>query len=192
MGLEVVIEEIRAKGQKEAEEIRQEGRQEATQILKAAQEKAEKIKLNAESDVEKQISHLENQEVSAANLVVKRKQLNAQKELLDRVYESVLTSISGLPRDFHRDALEKVLQKAKEEIARGTVHCNERDMPALKEILAQDPGFKGYSTGKVQNIEGGVIVESEDGELQLDYSYRTFLDEVWETGLKDASGILFG
>jgi V/A-type H+-transporting ATPase subunit E len=192
MGLDVVIEEIRAKGQREAGEIRLEGQNEGTQILKAAQEKAEKIKMDVESDVEKQISHLMNQEISAANLVVKRLQLNTQKELLDQVYQNALSSISRLPEDFHREALKLVLGKAVKEIPRGIVHCNERDMPALKQLLAQDPGLKGYSTGKTQKIEGGVIVESEDGELQIDYSYATFLEQVWETGLKDASAILFG
>jgi V/A-type H+-transporting ATPase subunit E len=51
--------------------------------------------------------------------------------------------------------------------------------------------LKGYTKGDPVEIEGGVIIESKDGELQLDYSYRTFLNGVWETGLKDASGILF-
>jgi V/A-type H+-transporting ATPase subunit E len=41
------------------------------------------------------------------------------------------------------------------------------------------------------DIEGGVIIESNDRTLQIDLSYRTFLDCVWETGLKDASDILF-
>jgi hypothetical protein len=43
----------------------------------------------------------------------------------------------------------------------------------------------------VVGIEGGVIIESKDSSLQIDLSYRTFLDRVWETGLKDASDILF-
>jgi V/A-type H+-transporting ATPase subunit E len=41
------------------------------------------------------------------------------------------------------------------------------------------------------NIEGGIIMESKDGQLQIDYSYRNFLDIVWEASLKDASDILF-
>ncbi|HUU76028.1 MAG TPA: V-type ATP synthase subunit E family protein [Methanoregulaceae archaeon] len=192
MGLEVVIEEIRAKEQKEADLIRQDAQQEVNSILTAAQERAEKIKLDAEHDVKKQISHIENQEISAANLVVKRQLLNTQKELLDQVYQTALQSISQLSPDFHREMLKNLLQKAVKEIAEGIVHCNERDMPALKEILVQDPALKGYSPGKTQNIEGGIIVESGDGELQIDYSYRTFLDQAWVTGLKDASGILFG
>ena len=40
-------------------------------------------------------------------------------------------------------------------------------------------------------MEGGIIVESRDGTLQIDLSYRTFLNQVWETGLKNASDILF-
>lgn len=43
----------------------------------------------------------------------------------------------------------------------------------------------------MKDIEGGVIIESNDGTLQIDMSYRTFLDNVWEKGLKDASDILF-
>jgi V/A-type H+-transporting ATPase subunit E len=64
-------------------------------------------------------------------------------------------------------------------------------MPSLKQIIETDNAFRGYVTGNVLDFEGGIIVESTDGQLQLDLSYRTFLDMVWETGLKDASDLLF-
>jgi V/A-type H+/Na+-transporting ATPase subunit E len=192
MGLEAVVGEIRAKGQKEAEKIREETRGQVRQILDASQEKVEKIKTGAEDSVEKQILHLESQELSAANLVVKRERLNAQKSLLDEVYRKTLESLKGLPDSFHREALRSLLSKAKKEIPDGIVHCNARDMQALKDIIAKEPEFKGYTAGSVKEIEGGVIVESIDGTLQIDFSYRTFLSQVWETGLKDASDILFG
>ena len=47
-------------------------------------------------------------------------------------------------------------------------------------------------SGNPVDIDGGILVEGEGGELQIDYSYRTFLAKVWESGLKDASDILFG
>ena len=94
MGLESVVNEIREKGQKEAAAIRQETAAEVEKILKAAQTRAEKIKMAANEDVEKQVSHILSQEVSAANLMVKRDLLNAQKSLLDEVYTSTLTSVS--------------------------------------------------------------------------------------------------
>jgi V/A-type H+-transporting ATPase subunit E len=192
MGLEVVVGEIRQKGEREAELIRKETREEVTRILLSAQERAGKIKLAADEDVNRQVLHLHGQEKSAANLVVKRKLLNTEKELLDQVYQSALRSIANLPENFHREAQKKLLATAKQEIQEGTVHCNARDMPSLKQLIGTDSAFRGYVTGKVMDFEGGIIVESTDGQLQLDLSYRTFLDGVWETGLKDASDILFG
>lgn len=54
MGLEVVIDEIRENGKREADRIRKETDAEVGSILKAAQEKAERIKLAAEQDIQKQ------------------------------------------------------------------------------------------------------------------------------------------
>lgn len=192
MGLEVVIEEIREKGKKEADRIRQETQAEVRSILSAAQEKAAKIKLAADQETERQTSHIMNQEVSAANLVVKRQLLNTQKDLLDQVYQAALSKIAALPEDFHLGAMKNLLSEAKAEIPEGIVHCNKRDRDALSRLLASDPALKSYVMGEPVDTEGGVIIESKDGELQIDYSYRTFLNGIWETGLKDASGILFG
>jgi V/A-type H+-transporting ATPase subunit E len=191
MGLEAVVGEIRAKGQKEAEKIREQTRKDVEYILSGSQDKASKIKLAAEESIEKQVRHIESQEVSAANLLVKRNLLNTQKALLDETYRNALESLNKLPESFHKEAIRALLSDAKKQISEGVVHCNARDMPALKEIIAQKGEFSGYSPGNVVGIEGGVIIESKDSSLQIDLSYRTFLDRVWETGLKDASDILF-
>jgi len=122
---------------------------------------------------------------------VKRQLLNTQKELLDQVYSAALSRIAALPEDFHRDTIKTLLSRARAEIPEGIVHCSRRDSELLSRILSSDTSLKGYTKGDPVEIEGGVIIESKDGELQLDYSYRTFLNGVWETGLKDASGILF-
>lgn len=192
MGLEAVVGEIRDKGEREVERIRKETKEEVTRILLSAQERGEKIKLAAEDDIIRQIRHLQSQEVSAANLVVKRKLLNTEKELLDQVYGKTLGSIGQQSEGFHRDVLKNLLAQAKSEVPEGIVHSNARDMPSLKQLIDTESTFRGYIAGDVVDIEGGITVESKDGELQLDLSYRTFLDIVWETGLKDASDILFG
>ncbi len=90
MGLEAVVEEIREKGKKEAEKIRAESKQETDKILAAAGKRVGEIKLAAEAESAKQTAHIIDQEVSAANLLVKRELLNTQKALLDKVYETVL------------------------------------------------------------------------------------------------------
>jgi len=192
MGLEAVVEEIREKGRSEAEKVLQGSRQDVDQILAAANKKAGGIKLVAEEESAKQSAHLVSQDVSAANLLVKRELLNTQKALLDQVYEATRKDIAALPESFHREAIKRLLTEAKKEIPAGTIYCNARDVAAAKAVIAENPDFAGFALGEPVNIDGGLLIEGAGAELQIDYSYRTFLTKVWESGLKDASDILFG
>lgn len=192
MVLDAVVAEIREKGQKEADRIQSEAQKEVQKILSAAQVEVEAIKLAAEEEVERQVAHIDRQEVGAANLAVKRVLLNAQKDLIDEVFSATVGAIANLPGDFHKKAIRELLKRVAKEIEEGVVYCNERDIPALEDALSTLKTLKGFSFGGKVDIEGGIIAENRDGGLQLDYSYETILTEVWESGLKDASEILFG
>lgn len=191
MGLEAVVNEIREKGRKEVEAVRAETRADVEEVLKEAQARAAGIKMAAEEEAGRAATHIINQEVSAANLVVKRQVLNAQKTLLDQVYSASLAAVGDLPAEFHETALTDLLKRAAKEIKKGVVHANERDIPVVEKILGENKSLSGYTVGDPVDIPGGVIVESIGGELQIDYSYGAFLGEVWESALKDASDILF-
>lgn len=192
IGLEAVVKEIREKGRMEAEKAQAEARADSDKILAAAAKRSETIKLVAEEEVVKQSSHIVSQDVSAANLLVKREILNAQKALLDQVYEATRKEIAALPDSFHREAIRKLLTEAKKEIPSGKISCNARDVAAAKAIIAENAEFSKFTVGEPVDIDGGLLIEGEGAALQIDYSYRTFLAKVWESGLKDASDILFG
>jgi V/A-type H+-transporting ATPase subunit E len=192
IGLDALVKDIREKGRAEAAVLQAEAKADSDQILAAAGKRSETIKLTAEAEVQKQSSHIVSQEVSAANLLVKRELLNTQKALLDQVYEATRKEIIALPESFHREAIKKLLNDAKKEIPAGTVSCNARDVAALKAVIAEDAGFARFRIGAPVDIDGGILVEGEGAALQIDYSYRTILAKVWESGLKDASDILFG
>jgi V/A-type H+/Na+-transporting ATPase subunit E len=192
MGLEAVVEEIRDNGKSEAAKIRATTKDETSQLIAAANKHVEEIKLAAEAESKKQAEHIVSQETSAASLLVKRELLNAQKELLDKVYEATRAEIAKLPESFHREAIKRLLSEAKKEIPKGIVFCNVRDVAAAKAVIAENSEFSGFKVGEPVAIDGGILIEGEAGELQIDYSYRTFLAKVWESGLKDASDILFG
>ncbi len=191
MGLEAVIAEIREKGRNETDVIVKESESKKIEILTIAQEKAENVKTAVRDEVEKTVTHIISQEEAAAHLVVKRQVLNTQKELMDDVYRQSLEKIRDMPESFHKEAIRSLLGMAKAEIPKGKVSCRKCDVDALKEILG-DSEFKDYSFNNTVEIDGGIIVESENGQLQVDYSYRTFLNQVWDTGLKYASDKLFG
>lgn len=192
IGLDALVKDIREKGRAEAAVLQAEAKADSDQILATAGKRSETIKLTAEAEVQKQSSHIVSQEVSAANLLVKRELLNTQKALLDQVYEATRKEIIALPESFHREAIKKLLNDAKKEIPAGTVSCNARDVASLKAVIAEDAGFAKFRLGAPVDIDGGILVEGEGAALQIDYSYRTILAKVWESGLKDASDILFG
>jgi Archaeal/vacuolar-type H+-ATPase subunit E len=191
MGLEAVLEEIREKGRKEAEAIRAESKADSDRILAEANRKVGEIKTATEEASAKQAARIVAQDVSAANLLVKRELLNTQKALLDEVYESTRAEIAKLPESFHREAIKKLLIEAKKELKKGSIHCNARDVAAAKAVLAEAE-FAGFTLGEPVEIDGGILIDGEGNELQIDYSYRTFMNKMWESGLKDASDILFG
>ncbi len=191
MGLEAVISEIQQKGRNEADRIRHDGEIESERILRDAQQRSDEIKLQAESDVTRQVEHVLAQEMSSANLVTKRATLNAEKELLDQVYAAALSAIRQEPAAFHEHALRNLLATAKTEIGGGRVRVNRTDLPVL-EALVREPAFAGFTVGPPAEIEGGLLAESTDGAFQVDHSYRTYLNRVWESSLKDASDLLFG
>lgn len=191
MGLEAVIQDIQEKGSKEVEALRQDTQAEVQEILKAAQERVEALKVAADKEVEEHIRRMIAQEDSAANLIVKRQLLNAQKEVLDQVYGTTLQALTELPASFHREILAGLLQKAVKDMLEGVVYVNKRDVPLVKELIAEDKTLLGFHYGGTADIEGGILVEKSDKSMKLDLSYRTFLDRIWETGLKDAADILF-
>ncbi len=191
IGLEKLVKDIREKAKAEVDRLHAEAKADSDQILVAAGKRSDAIKLTAEEEVTKQTSHIVSQEVAAANLLVKRELLNTQKALLDLVYENTRKEIAALPESFHKDAIRKLLTEAKKEVPSGTIFCNARDLAAAKALVAEAE-FGKFKVGAPVDIDGGIVIEGEGAALQIDYSYRTFLAKVWESGLKDASDILFG
>jgi len=192
MGLEVVVDEIRAKGNREAARIKSEAEAEAKTIIADATKRAEDIRIAAETDAALQADRIVLREVAAANLIVKRDLLNAQKELLDKVYCEAAKEIARFPADVHTKAIRSLLKDAVKQIKEGTVYANQRDEKAVRAALAEMETLSGFTFGGIIGTDGGVVVQSADGQLTLDLSYRTFMGEVWESSLKDASEILFG
>jgi V/A-type H+-transporting ATPase subunit E len=192
IGLKTLVKEIREKARAEAEKIQAETKADSDQILTAAAKRSETIKLTANEEVTKQTTHIVSQDVSAANLLVKRELLNTQKALLDQVYEAIRKEVAALPDSFHKEAIKTLLAEAKKEIPNGKIFCNARDQAALKALITGHAEFANFTVGEPVDIDGGILIEGEGGALQIDYSYRTFLAKVWESGLKDASDILFG
>ena len=191
MGLEAVVDEIKRKGDAKAAAVKAEADSQAKTIVSEANLRAQEIKLNAEKDAAVLAERIEVRELASANLVVKRDLLNAQKELLEKVYAGAEDAIAQLPAKTSEKAIKELLKEAAGQIKKVEVFANAKDQKAVEAALELKT-LSGFTFGGTIDIIGGVIVKSADGLITLDYSYKTFMNDVWESSLKDASEILFG
>ena len=60
----------------------------------------------------------------------------------------------------------------------------------VKEFTAKDLGVSSVAVDS--RMTGGIILESEDGTIQIDMQYKTLLQTLWDREMKSLSDILFG
>ena len=183
MGLDAIVEEIRAKGRIEADKIGEEASLEVSKITAEAEASAARLKAAKEEAVRKEIDRLRQQEVSSANLEVKKAMLNARKEILDEVYEAAKEAVKKLPAEKNQKLLKSIIEKNENNNAR--IYSRNKDKQAIKKLT------KLEYAGEIDCI-GGVVIENEDGTEVLDFKYDTILKNVSEQSLKQVSDILFG
>jgi V/A-type H+-transporting ATPase subunit E len=78
-----------------------------------------------------------------------------------------------------------LIGKASHELNMGYVYCNEKDSGLVK-IMSGHFKFAGTI-----NCIGGIVVESLDKTITLDYRYETIIEEIWIDSMKKVSEILF-
>lgn len=190
MGLEKVKQEILDKGLSEEMRILAEGEAEASQIGKAGSDSAKAVTDRAMNDTREMAKRIRVQELSIAHVEVKKVRLNAEKEMLDRVYSECLAELSGLSPEESGVLLETSMLKIKKEFgAQGaSVHCNQREAQIVRGLCDRF----GLTFLGVMDCAGGVVAESRDESLRLDLRYETILDDVWTRKIKEISEILFG
>ena len=76
--------------------------------------------------------------------------------------------------------INSLYRKAGSEIDIGKVYCNKKDSKM----------FKGVETSST-DIIGGLIAESKDGLIRVDYSFDTMLESIKENEIKGVVDALF-
>ena len=187
MALESVINEIYEKGRQEVQRIRDEAEKEAEKIIAEAKAKAEEIISKAKEEAEKEAEGLRRQEISSVKLGMKREMLNKQKEILDAVFEALKQRIQEMDIETRKKIIESLLKNYAQ--SGMVVYSNKNDEDLVKSIIQElklDVKYGG-------NIEclGGVVLESEDGEVRLNLTFDELLNRLYEQKMGDVAKILF-
>jgi V/A-type H+-transporting ATPase subunit E len=185
MALDNVVGEIRDSAEKEANALIQEAEKEKASILQQADESIAAKKKAQQKELELSLVRLKQQELSSAELEAKRIVLNAKKDALDEAFRETLKELNSMPSSEKVKVYAKIISKSSSVIRNPKVYCPKGDASLLGAAV-------GVRAVVEKDMEPGLILESEDGTISLDYRFKTVLEGVWEKELKNVSNILFG
>jgi V/A-type H+-transporting ATPase subunit E len=185
MALDNVVGQILESANSEADALIQEAEKEKASILKQADEQVAVKQKAEQKDLEQTLVRMRQQELSSAELEAKRVTLNARKQVLDNTFQSTLKELGSLGPEDKARLYKKILVKGVATIPNAKVYCPKGDSKYIA-------GTAGVKSIEEKDMEPGLVLESADGSVSLDYRFKTVLEGVWEKELKNVSNILFG
>jgi V/A-type H+-transporting ATPase subunit E len=162
MSLDKVVEDILRKGEEKKREIIRQGEQERDQVLHQAKADAEASREKADRQFQVTVSQMEQQELSSA-----------EQEL------------AHLPAERRKPLYDKLVAKAQKELGACYVYSTEEDRALLKLP-------KGMEDGGSIECTGGLVFETKDRSVRLDYRFESLMEEVWNRKMQEIYGKLFG
>ena len=191
MSLDTVVEDIREEAHARAEEIREAGESRADEIVADAEDDAAEIRETAEREAEREIEQLREQRLSSAKLEAKQERLEARRDVLGDVRESVESELAALGGETREELTRTLLSAASEEFESDdtvSVYGRAEDEELLESILED---FDGYEVAGEYDCLGGVVVESEGSRVRVNNTFDSVLEDVWEDNLREISEQLF-
>jgi len=185
MALEKVVGNILETANTEAAARIATAEKERAAILQKADETIANKKKAQDKELEIALKRLRQQEISSAELEAKRIVLNAKKEILDRTFKETLKDLESMSEAEKVRVYEKILTNAKKSISKPKVMC-----PKGESRLVHKDG--DITSVTETDMSAGLVLESQDGTIRLDYRFNTMLAAVWEKELKNVSNVLFG
>ncbi len=138
----------------------------------------------AEQRAESLIAQMEQQELSSGELEAKKALLAAQMRVMEELRSQVLVEIGNYPEDKRKKLYGRLMQNAKKELGDCYVYSNSSDKALLKPIA-------GVTIGGVIESKGGLVFESKDRSVRLDYRFESILEGVWNNKIQEIYSSLF-
>jgi len=185
MALDDVKMEIGRSADESAAAIKAVADAEVVKIMTNAETEISTMKEKEEKRLKEAIERLDRQEISSAELESKKIVLVKKKEILAQAFAETLASLESAPVAKKLEQYKKMVAVSKQVIDKPKAY-----IAAGESFTAQDLGVSSIIVD--ENITSGLILESEDGAIQVDMQYKTILQTVWDRELKGLSDILFG
>jgi V/A-type H+-transporting ATPase subunit E len=184
MALASVTQEINAAAAAKAKAIMDEANAEIARINADADAKIAEMKDREDKKLKEAVERLNRQELSSAELESKKIVLAKKKEILADAFETTLAGLVNAPSD-----VKLVQYKAMVKAVADVIPNPKARMSVNDSFTAEDLGVG--SVEKDSRIVAGLILQSEDGLVEVDMQYSTLLQTIWDSEIKAVSDILF-
>lgn len=184
MGLEVVLNQILARGAEEESGILGQARTQADLTVSEGRARASELLAHRKALTEQRVEALRRELLSAAEFAARRHLLVVRRELGEDFRRRVLQAVSKLSPERNKALLSKLVERAKGELPQGVVHARKEDLPTLV--------TGSHHKGRELPIAGGFQLESNDGTVLLDNRYETLLENQWRQILGEAQPLFEG
>jgi len=180
MGLEKVKDRVLQEAKGKAATATNQANEEARKITSVASKKAKEAEKVFTEKLNEEVASVANRQKAAGKLEAKKLNLSFRKQFIDEILEQVKEKINNLPDATRAKHVKKLLDKAGKEITIATVYCNKKDRKHVGKHKVKDT-----------DIIGGIIAESSNGTLRVDYSYETLLEQLQESLMPELNEMLF-
>ena len=184
MALTNVTQEIDAAASVKVSAIQAETATEIAKINADAEQQIAEMKDKEDKRLKEAVERLNRQELSSAELESKKIVLAKKKELLAEAFDATLADLVNAPRD-----VKLAQYKAMVKVASGII-CNPKAVMSVNDSFTADE-LGVSSVEKDSRISSGLILQSEDGQEEIDMQYTTLLQTIWDREIKAVSDILF-
>ncbi len=180
MGIEEVKKEIVSNATAQAKEIIKEGEKEKKLILDSAEDRISSIKETIDKETKSAIEQYSKMMEEETSSFLKKQKLLLEKEVLNEVFERTKEELKNIPQKKRENHIKHLLGIEPNNLKSGKIYCSKKDIAYLKKF-----------SPKETDILGGVVIEDKEGEIRVDASYETFLEEIKKKNLSEISKILF-
>ncbi|MDY5678351.1 MAG: V-type ATP synthase subunit E family protein [Candidatus Methanomethylophilaceae archaeon] len=184
MALANVTQEILKSADDRAAAIKAQADAEIAKINADADAKISEMKDKEDKKLKEAVERLSRQELSSAELESKKIVLAKKKELLTEAFDGTLADLENASSDVKLEQYKAMVEAAKKVIANPKALISENDS-----FSAADLGVS--EVVKDSRIKAGLILQSEDGQVEVDMQYSTILQEIWDREIRSVSEILF-
>jgi V/A-type H+-transporting ATPase subunit E len=142
------------------------------------------MKEKQDKRVAETVGNLARQERSSAELESKKVVLSKKKDVLNRAFETALADLENMPAKKKLAYYKAMVASAKDVI------------PEPKAVISVNDKFTAADLGvtaveQSNKIRSGIILQSEDGKIEVDMQFSVLLKSVWDSNIKEITDILF-